>query len=252
MRVPRGFTALARGARRALVRDDLVPVLGPWLLAGPLAAPPGATPVDGGRGGTFRLAAGPSRAIVRLGRRGGVVAALVRERYAGLAPRPWRELAVTLGARERGAPVPEVLAACVHGWLVYRSAVVTAEVADARTAIEALAAAPSPSARGAIAAVAAGAIARLHASGVEHADLNLTNVLIAEGGAMIVDLDRARLRSARLGDAARRRNLRRLRRSAAKLDPSGALVDAAVMRVFHAAYADATGVAGARPSACGS
>lgn len=247
MRVPPGYTALMAGARRALVRDDLVPRLGPWLLRVPLAPPPGATPIAGGRGATFRVDLDDGAGVVvRFGRRGGIVARLVRDWYLGVRPRPWHELAVSLAARRRGAPVPEVVAACVHGWGAYRSAVVTGEVVGVRSLVAALRAAPSGDTRDAVARAAGTAVARLHRAGVVHADLNLTNILVpvaavvvADAGASIVDLDRARIRPGTLAPRVRRRSLRRLLRSAGKLDPAGDVVDADVRRLFHEAYARA-------------
>jgi 3-deoxy-D-manno-octulosonic acid kinase len=237
MTVLAGYTALAVGTRRALVRDDLVPALGAWLLRAPLAPPAGSEPLAAGRGAAFRiLLAGGGTAIVRFGRRGGLLGRVVRSWYAGVRPRPWRELAVTLAARGRGAPVPDVVAACVHGWGLYRSAVVTVELPGVTTAIAALHAAVDPGARAAIAHAAGAAVARLHAAGVGHADLNLTNVVVGGDAAAIVDLDRAWLARGALPDGARHRNLRRLARSARKLDPQGAVVDAGVVRAFHDGY----------------
>jgi 3-deoxy-D-manno-octulosonic acid kinase len=253
VRVPPGYTALMAGARRALVRDDLVPRLGPWLLRVPLAPPPGATPIAGGRGGTFRIDLDTGAVVVRFGRRGGIVARLVRDWYVGVRPRPWDELAVSLAARGRGAPVPEVVAACVHGWGAYRSAVITGEIVGARSLVVALHAAPTGATRDAVARAAGIAVGKLHRAGVVHADLNLTNILVpggevpaADAGASIVDLDRARIRPGRLAPRVRRRSLRRLLRSAAKLDPGGEVVDTDVRRLFHEAYAHAL------ESACGS
>lgn len=236
MTVPPGYTALADGARRALVRDDLVPALGAWLLTAPLAPPPGATPIDGGRGAAFRVAFGETGAVVRLGRRGGAVARVVRDWYAGPRPRPWRELAVSGAARERNAPVPEVLAACVHGWGAYRSAVVTAELPRVRPVLDALRAAAPGEPRHAIARAAATAVARLHRAGVGHPDLNLGNVVLGDDGAAVVDLDRARIGRGVPSARARERSLRRLARSARKLDPAGETIDAATTRAFHEAY----------------
>jgi 3-deoxy-D-manno-octulosonic acid kinase len=242
MTVPHGYTALAIGTRRALVRDELVPWLGAWLLRTPLAPPAGATSITGGRGATFRVVlADGEGAVVRFGRRGGIVARIIRTRYAGLRPRPWRELAVTLEARRRGAPVPEVLAACVHGWGLYRSAVVTRELPGVTPAFDALHAATSTDAREAVARAVGRAVAGLHAAGVAHADLNLSNVLVQGGEAAVVDLDRARLNPPGLGGRLRRRSLRRLARSARKLDPTGRVIDADVVRAFHRAYDDDAG-----------
>jgi len=247
MTVPPGYTALGVGGRRALVRDDLVPRLGPWLLRVPLAPPPGATPIGGGRGAAFRVDLGAGGAVVvRFGRRGGAVARCVRDRYLGLRPRPWRELAVSLAARRRGAPVPEVVAACVHGWGAYRSAVVTGELPGVAPVVAALRAAERGAAREAVAAAAGSAVGRLHGAGVVHPDLNLGNILVGGAAAAIVDLDRARIRARPLGSWVRRRSLRRLERSARKLDPAGDVVDAETRRRFHEAYARAL------ESACGS
>jgi len=236
MTVPPGYTALADGARRAVVRDDLVPALAGWLLATPLVPPPDATPIGGGRGAAYRVpwAGG---IVVRFGRRGGAIARLVRDRYLGVRPRPWRELAVSIAARDRGAPVPEVVAACVHGWAAYRSAIVTRELPGVTPVLAALEAARPGDARGAVAAAAGVAVARLHGAGVVHADLNLSNIVVGGDGAVIVDLDRARLRPGALGARLRERSLRRLRRSLAKLDPQGAIVDPEVRQCFHDAYA---------------
>jgi 3-deoxy-D-manno-octulosonic acid kinase len=242
MTVPPGFTALAVGSRRALVRDDLVPTLGAWLLRSPLAPPAGGVPLDAGRGAAFRFPlADGGAAVVRFGRRGGIVGRLVQTSYAGLRPRPWRELAVTLGARARGAPVPDVIAACVHGWGLYRSAVVTTELGGVATAIAALRAASGPAARQDIARAAGAAVARLHAAGVAHADLNLTNVVVGDGATTVLDLDRAWLARGALSALVRRRSLRRLARSARKLDPDGTVVDAAVVRAFRDGYGSGNG-----------
>ena len=261
MRVPSGYTALIAGARRALVRDDLVPRVGPWLLRAPLGPPPGATAIAGGRGATFRVDLDDGATVVaRFGRRGGIVARFIHDWYVGVRPRPWQELAVSLAARSRGAPVPEVVAACVQGWGAYRSAVVTREVAGVRPLLAALRATPRGAARDAVARAAGIAVGRLHRAGVIHADLNLSNILVpdrevlvpdaevvaSDAGASIVDLDRARIRPGTLGPRVRRRSLRRLLRSAGKLDPAGDVIDADARRRFHEAYARAL------ESACGS
>lgn len=237
MTVPSGYTGLAAGSRRAVVRDDLVSTLGPWLLGAPLAPPPTATPLPGGRGGTWRLVLDGGAAVIRFGRRGGVLGHVVHSWYVSLWPRPWRELRVSVLARDRGAPIPEVLAVCVHGWGAYRSAIVTDEVPRVTTAIAALRGAAAGAPRLAIGRAAGIAVARLHAAGVVHADLNLTNLLVGDAGVVIVDLDRARLCSRALGRRARARSLRRLARSARKLDPGAELIDPLLCRTFHQAYA---------------
>ena len=65
----------------------------------------------------------------------------------------------------------------------------------------------------------------LHEAGVYHPDLNLHNCMVRQGEesleVFVVDFDRARAQSGALDPAAREHMLRRLERSARKLDPAG-------------------------------
>src|SRR5213594_2508660 len=127
VRLPAGYTLLGSAPVRAAIREDLVPLLGAWLLAPSLVLPAGAEPIAAGRGAAYRVELpGGVRAVVRLYRRGGLVARAVRQTYLGLRPRPLRELAITAEARRRGVAAVEVLAARVDGRLAYRGALVTA------------------------------------------------------------------------------------------------------------------------------
>jgi len=248
--VPAGYVRIGGGRVRAVVRADLASALGAWLLAPRLVLPPDARPLGAGRGAAWATTLAGTPVVVRLGRRGGVVARLVRQTYLGLRPRPLRELAVTVEARRRGVAVPEVLAARVEGRLAYRSALVTAAVPDAATLIEAFAKSDGAAARRDLAARAGRAVAVLHDAGIRHADLNLTNILVHPGGdgpaIVLVDLDRARLGRGPLGARARRGNLARLARSARKLDPTGVLAGVEERRAFLRGYAPgpAEGVCG--------
>jgi len=241
VRLPPSYTLVRAPRVRAAIRSDLVSELGPWLLAPRLTLPPDADRLDSGRGPAYRVRlADGTRVVVRICRRGGLVARVVRETYVGLRPRPLRELVLTVEARRRGVAAPEVVAARVEGHLVYRGALVTIEVPAAATLLEALRLAPDLAARRRVAVATGRALATLHAAGVFHADLNMTNILVrpTAGGTDVVllDFDRARLGSAPLSLPARRRNLRRLARSVAKLDPHGELVDPAVRSAFVCAY----------------
>jgi 3-deoxy-D-manno-octulosonic acid kinase len=239
--MPASYTVLRAGRVRAAIRRDLVPLFGSWLLARRLVLPDGAVAVASARGPVYRVRlADGSTAVVRICRRGGLVARLVGETYLGLRPRPLRELALTVEARRRGVAAAEVLAARVEGRLAYRGALVTAEVPSAATLLEALRTAPDAAGRRALAAATARAIAGLHAAGVFHADLNLSNILVHPGpeGARValVDFDRAWLQDVPLPVKVRRRNLRRLRRSLAKLDPEGRLAGDDERRAFRETY----------------
>jgi 3-deoxy-D-manno-octulosonic acid kinase len=247
--VPDAYTVLRAGAVRAAVRRDLEPLLGGWLLAPTLVLPADAERIASGRGAAFRATLrGGLRAVIRLNRRGGPVASLVRETYVGLRQRPFRELALTAEVRRRGVPAPEVLAVRVEGRLLYRGALVTAEIPAATTLVEALRAAPDAAARRALAASAGRAVGVLHEAGVWHADLNLTNILVhpVPGGSDVVllDFDRARVVAGPLGPRARLRNLRRLARSLAKLDQARELAGPDETRAFRTAYAAAAASGG--------
>ena len=249
MKLPASHVMLRSGAVRAAIRRDLVATLGPWLLAPRLIVPSRAEPVATGRGAAFRVElADGTRVVVRLYRRGGLVARFVRETYAGLWPRPLRELVVTAEARRRGVPAAEVLAARVEGGFLYRGALVTAELATAVTLVDALRGAPDAGVRSALAASAGRAIAALHHAGVFHADLNLTNIMVRRGpdggDVTLLDFDRARVRRGPLASAARRRNLRRLARSVAKLDPAGQVTGPEERRAFGRAYGGGEGGCG--------
>lgn len=175
----------------------------------------GATPTSGGRGASWFVGAGSARFVLRHYRRGGRFGALLGDRYLDLGlerSRPWREFRLTAQLHALGLPVPQPVAARVCGsGLVYRGDLITVRL-DATP----LAAAVGAGAPQAAAWRAAGAcIATLHAAGLDHADLNLHNLLIdGAGGATLIDLDRGRLRDAGGWRAA---NLARLRRSLAKL-----------------------------------
>ena len=241
MRVPSTYAVVGMAPVRAAIRHDLVPLLGPWLLARQLEIPPDATPIPSGRGAAYRIGLpGGLRVVLRLYRRGGLLARLVRETYLGFRPRPLRELALTAEIRRRGVAAAEVLAARVEGGITYRGALVTAEVPAAATLVEALRTAPDGAARQALAAATGRAVATLHAAGVFHADLNLTNLLVHPGDdgprIVLLDFDRARLQATPLSVRLRRRNLKRLARSLAKLDPTGALAGDAERQAFRLAY----------------
>jgi 3-deoxy-D-manno-octulosonic acid kinase len=167
---------------------------------------------------------------------------VVRETYLGVMARPFRELAVTVEARRRGVPVPEVLAARTEGRLAYRGAILTAEVPGVVPLLDALRAAADDARRRALAAGAGRVVAAMHHAGVFHADLNMTNLLAPLSGAVevtVLDFDRARLASGPLGPRARRSNLERLARSLRKLDPAGRVAAPEDIAAFHAAYAGA-------------
>jgi hypothetical protein len=81
-------------------------------------------------------------------------------------------------------------------------------------------------------------VARLHALGLCHGDLNLMNFYCSgDGNVLILDLDKADLRSGPLREPARRRNFARLERSVRKQGAHAAAADVgAVLAELRASY----------------
>lgn len=151
--------------------------------------------------------------VLRHYRRGGWVARLSADRYcwSGLErTRAWREWRLLAALCSEGLPVPRPVAAHVsREGPFYRADLVTLRIPDATPLAERLMRGPigDPAWR----AVGA-AVRRLHDAGVNHADLNARNILLAgDGSVHIIDLDKSR-RVAGKGDW-RAANLARLRRS---------------------------------------
>ena len=149
-----------------------------------------------GRGTVAFIRDGDQRWVLRHYRRGGVVARLLGDRYLWSGAdrtRSFREWRLLRELRSEGLPVPAPVAARYerHG-PYYRADLLTAELPTRRTVAQALAAAPLDAATWR----AVGAcIARLHAHGVHHADLNAHNLLLGEHGEVyVLDFDRGRRR----------------------------------------------------------
>lgn len=169
-----------------------------------------AVPTDTGRGATWFVGAPGAEWVLRHYRRGGAVGRWVADRYLWLGlerTRPFVEFRLTQHMCALDLPVPRPVAARVlRAGLTYTGDLIT----------ERLPALPYSSlvakrALDAAAWRAAGAcVARCHGAGLDHADLNLHNLLLGRDGATyLIDLDRAVLRAPGRWAAA---NLARLRR----------------------------------------
>lgn len=196
---------------------------------------------DGGRAPVQRLQTPLGPLVWRHYRRGGAVGRWLADRYLWMGlrrSRPWGEASSLLRLRAAGLRVPTLLAARIErDGIWYRADLLTGWIADSRS----LAARLTQAAMDEAAWSALGrAIARLHACGCEHADLNAHNILYdGQQQIWLLDFDRARWHepvpgATRWGQA----NLARLLRSLHKLRlaPAPALW-AALMR----GYAEATG-----------
>lgn len=174
----------------------------------------------GGRGGVAIIAAPIGECVLRHYRRGGLVAALMGDRYLWTGAdrtRPFEEFRLLAEIARLGLPGPVVVAAryCRHG-LVYSADLITRRIADAQTLAECLAAGRLD---GELAEEVGALVARFHRAGIWHADLNAHNVLVTPDELYLIDFDRGRLRTP--ADAWQQANLQRLRRSLLKLGAAG-------------------------------
>jgi 3-deoxy-D-manno-octulosonic acid kinase len=174
-------------------------------------------PAERGRGATWFISTRSDEWALRHYRRGGLITPLMSlDRYlwtgesAVRSFAEWRLLAELHG---RGLFVPQPIAArYVRSGLTYRCDLIMRRIRDVVPLSTLLQDAPLPAASwGEIGA----AIRRLHAAGVDHADLNAHNILMGAGlSVSIIDFDRGRIRAPGVW---RSRNLRRLYRSLRKI-----------------------------------
>lgn len=225
MNVPEGFRLTEAGS---LVRCGYESRLPDWMQR---ARSAGESVAAGGRGGLARAPLDDgAEAFVRRYRHGGLLGALLGEAYFGRPPRPWRELVATEAARRAGVVAPEVLAAVVEPFdgavfgVPYRGLLVTRGLEQRRTFGEALVSASSADQRLRWLAVAVAAVRQLHACGVRHPDLNVTNLLVGDSldqRVAVIDFDRAVAGTSPVGWLGRRMAHRRLSRSVGKLGLPG-------------------------------
>jgi 3-deoxy-D-manno-octulosonic acid kinase len=200
-------------------------------------------PIPGGRGTVYRVPLSErGNIIVRCYQRGGFVRHFMHDLYWDRPPRPLVELICTEVARQRGVPTVEVLGAGVE-WStcgLYRGVFVTREAEGFVNLWEWLRSKSAGAGREATVTAIAQAIALLHAAGIAHADLNLTNILVQTvsdpPAVLLIDFDRARLLPGPLPTRWRGRNLHRLRRSLNKLDPLGQFFSPADLGIFCQVY----------------
>lgn len=175
-----------------------------------------ASPVQaGGRGGAWFVDAPFGEAVLRHYLRGGMAARVSRDRYLWQGEarvRSFVEYRLTARLLRAGLPVPRPLAACYrHEGASYRAAILLERLPDVRTFAELVDADPAAAPWEASGRL----VARFHREGLDHADLNASNILFDGAGGWLIDFDRSHLRKP--GRTWRENNLARLLRSLQKL-----------------------------------
>ncbi len=194
----------------------------------------------GGRGSAWFVEAGEEHWVLRHYRRGGLPGRFLEDRYCWLGEsrvRAFAEWRLTAHLHALGLPVPEPVAArYVRSGGTYRCDLITRRIPASLPLSGWLRERRLPAAQW---RAVGGTIARFHANGLDHADLNAHNILIdARGEVSLVDFDRGRLRRTGVW---RRRNLARLHRSLVKIGASlpADRVGAADWAELRAGYAEA-------------
>jgi 3-deoxy-D-manno-octulosonic-acid transferase len=195
-------------ARSAVQLDARVPQgwvrHDPALLAPPARAGwfdaeswPGARPLDGGRGRVWFVPGPQGEAVLRHYHRGGLVGKLLGDRYL---PQPrehgraMAEHALLRRMRAWDLPVPRPCAALLRrGLPMDRHDILVQAMPGAIDLARRLQRAPQP--EGVWVAIGR-TIARLHAHGVFHSDLNCHNLLLDDAGQVaVIDFDKCELRA---------------------------------------------------------
>lgn len=196
----------------------------------------------GGRGGVAYVAAPIGACVLRHYRRGGLIASLMRDRYlwgGREQTRSFAEFRLLRDLHARGLPVPAPVAARYRRRGMYYTAdLVTRRIEHVHTLAEVV---DANQLDAALAGRVGELVARFHAAGVDHADLNAHNILVAGDGLWLIDFDRGEIRVT--GTAWKLANLARLKRSLLKVGACGrdeSLLDrevwAPLMRGYERAF----------------
>ncbi len=170
-----------------------------------------------GRGNTWFVHLNGTDGVLRHYYRGGAMAKLLHDRYIwlGLAQtRAWKEWHLLAKLCKSQLPVPRPIAARVQrSGLFYRADLITQKIPHTQTLAQRLSTAPLSAS---LWQKIGKTIAKLHAKGVWHADLNARNILIDDHDKVfLIDFDKAKFRPFKM--QWQRNNLQRLFRSLKKI-----------------------------------
>jgi 3-deoxy-D-manno-octulosonic acid kinase len=192
-----------------------------------------------GRGSTFFLNTDFGPAALRLYKRGGWPAKLSEDRYfyTGIErSRPYREFHLLRKMSEAGLPVPAPIAVLIdNSMLTYRGALLLDQIENVTPLSDSLGIVPANSD---IWANTGTCIRKFHEAGVDHVDLNASNLLIDArvNKVFLVDFDRCTYTPGNPVNG--ESNLARLKRSFAKLWPDNGQVSLddcwqALLNAYH-------------------
>ncbi len=170
----------------------------------------------GGRGGAVFVRTPVGACVLRHYHRGGLIAPILGDRYVWngrMRTRSFVEFRLLAELYRRGLPVPAPVAGrYLRRGPYYTADLITRRIEHARTLADII---REGTLDAALAGRVGALVARFHAAGVDHADLNAHNILVARDGLWLVDFDRCEIRVA--GSSWKIANLARLKRSLLKL-----------------------------------
>ena len=161
----------------------------------------GATHAVGGRGGVLFIRDGERHWVLRHYRRGGLIGKLLTDQYLWLGAeitRSFREWRLLAHLHALGLPVPTPVAArYVRSGLIYRADLLTVAIEGVQTLAQRLEQGMLDKSLWQHIGIT---LARFHAVGAHHADLNANNILLDDNdNVFVLDFDRGRLRRAQGG-----------------------------------------------------
>jgi 3-deoxy-D-manno-octulosonic acid kinase len=169
----------------------------------------------GGRGAVSVLRTTEGDWVLRHYRRGGLAARVSTDRYlwtGANATRSFQEWRLLAELHDRGLPVPAPIAArYARQGATYQADIITARLPQAHTLAGIIETQPLDAATW---RRIGRTIARFHAAGVHHADLNANNIMLVGEEIYLLDFDRGRIRARGAWEAD---VIARLRRSLDKL-----------------------------------
>ncbi len=179
-----------------------------------------------GRGGCWRVVLPTGTAVIKHYRRGGQMAKISFDRYLftgwerSRSLREWRLLAEL---HQQGLPVPAPLAAiCVRRGRSYKAALITRYI-DGASGLNQLIMKDVPGLPE-LAIKTGQLLARFHAADINHADINLSNIIKDDQDRLwLLDFDRGRHLS--MTPKRRQRSLQRLQRSLRRLSQREQVAD---------------------------
>ncbi|MFY8350170.1 3-deoxy-D-manno-octulosonic acid kinase [Pseudoalteromonas sp. SSM20] len=168
-----------------------------------------------GRATTYFFNCGEKIGVLRHYWRGGLIGKLLSDQYAyfGLKnTRTYKEFALLVEMKEKGLPVPSAIAAKVtRRGLIYRGDIITEALPNSQSVLDIL---KTRSLCEQEIVQIAETIASFHNHGVNHADLNINNILISNKNVYLIDFDRGTLGA--FNAKRNQNNIERLARSFAK------------------------------------